>query len=273
MQKSIQFLTPAFGKIPDFTGFRDRYTFRNSVQIFPDSERKSGFGEKRGKGKSIGKEVLEKKGQERERRKVADMWCAMHVKDGNEARTEAFVSGLFPKELNIRCFHLTRSRRKKYGGQWRTIREILLPGYVFIDTDCPEEVHKQLRKTCGQELLFGGEPFVTTVKAQEAEFMELLMNPEGEIGLSEIRVEDDGQICCLSGPLRKVSHLVRKIDLHKRIAEVEAEFMGERQALYLGIVIAGEGTEPGTGRNTGQQGIRPLGQSFQRQQETMTGFG
>ena len=44
------------------------------------------------------------------------MWCAVHVKDGNEAETEAFVSGLLPKEVNARCFHLTRSRRKKYGG-------------------------------------------------------------------------------------------------------------------------------------------------------------
>lgn len=226
-------------------------------------QRKFGFGGKAGRGR-IGKTQGVKQCKRnpvqgsdgtagKRRRKAAIMWCAVHVKDGNEARTEAFVSGLFPKELNIRCFHLTRSRRKKYGGQWRTIREMLLPGYVFIDTDRPEEVHKQLRKTCGQELLFGGDPFVTTVKAQEAEFMELLMNPEGEIGLSEIRVEDDGQICCLSGPLRKVSHLVRKIDLHKRIAEVEAEFMGERQVLYLGIVFVGEGAEPGAGRNTGQQ--------------------
>ena len=28
-------------------------------------------------------------------------------------------------------------------------------------------------------------------------------------------VEEDGRICCFSGPLRKVSHLVRKVDLHK----------------------------------------------------------
>ena len=166
------------------------------------------------------------------------MWCAVHVKDGNEARTEAFVSGLLSKEVNARCFHLTRSRRKKYGGQWRTVREQLLPGYVFIDTDKPEEVGRKLKRTSGPELLFDREAFVTTVKAQESEFLELLIDAEGEIGLSEVRVEEDGGICCVSGPLRKVGHLVRKVDLHKRIAEVEAEFMGERQVLYLGIEIA-----------------------------------
>ena len=176
------------------------------------------------------------KSQEREGEDSC-MWCAVHVKDGNEEKTEALVSGLLSEELNNRCFHLTRSRRKKYGGQWRTVREMLLPGYVFIDTDRPEEVHKCLKKTTGQELLFGSDAFVTTVEAQEAEFMKLLMDEEGEIGLSEIRVEEDGRIHCMSGPLKEVKHLVRKVDLHKRIAEVEAEFMGERQVLYLGIEI------------------------------------
>lgn len=179
------------------------------------------------------------KSQEREG-EDSRMWCAVHVKDGNEARTEAFVSGLLSKEMNARCFHLTRSRRKKYGGKWMTVRENLLPGYVFIDTDKPEEVRRKLKKTPGPELLFGSAAFVTTVKAQESEFMELLMDEEGEIGLSEVRVEENGGIRCVSGPLRKVSHLVRRVDLHKRIAEVEAEFMGKRQVLYLGIEIADE---------------------------------
>ena len=36
----------------------------------------------------------------------------------------------------------------------------------------------------------------------------------------------------------RIGHLVKKVDLHRRIAEVEADFMGERQTLYLGIEIA-----------------------------------
>lgn len=166
------------------------------------------------------------------------MWCAVHVKDGNEAETEAFVSGLLPKEVNARCFHLTRSRRKKYGGQWRTIQEKLLPGYVFIDTEYPETVNRELKKTSVRGLLSEREGFITTLREQEVIFLELITDKKGEIGLSEVRVEEDGRICCFSGPLRKVSHLVRKVDLHKRIAEVEAAFMGEKQVLYLGIEIA-----------------------------------
>ncbi len=68
------------------------------------------------------------------------MWCAVHVKDGDEIKTESIVKALLPEELDARCIQLTRRRRKKYGGQWRTVQEKLLPGYLFIVTDQPEAV-------------------------------------------------------------------------------------------------------------------------------------
>lgn len=168
------------------------------------------------------------------------MWCAVHVRNGSEAKTEAFVSGLLLKGLSARCFHLTRSRRKKYGGQWQTVQENLLPGYIFIDTDQPEAVHRELKRTPEHGLLFSNDEFVSTLEEHEADFMERIMDADGGIGLSKVSVEPDGEIRYLSGPLLNVRHLVRKIDLHKRIAEVEADFLGERHVLYLGIEIVGQ---------------------------------
>lgn len=167
------------------------------------------------------------------------MWCVVHVKGGSEAKTEAFVSGLLPGSLNARCFHLTRSRRKKYGGRWRTVRESLLPGYVFIDTDQPDAVCRELRKTPGRELLLGSEEFVATLAKREADFMERISDEDGEIGISRICIADNGEVSYLSGPLANVGHMVRRINLHKRIAEIETSFMGEKRILYLGIEIAG----------------------------------
>lgn len=168
------------------------------------------------------------------------MWCAMHVKNGSEARTEAFVSGLLPDGLNARCFHLTRHRRKKYGGQWQTVQESLLPGYVFIDTDQPEAVNRELRRTPHQGMLFSSDTFVSALQKQETDFIESIMDQDGEIGLSKVSVDDNGDIRFLSGPLLNVHHFVRKVNLHQRIAEVETEFLGEKHVFYLGIEIAGK---------------------------------
>ncbi len=163
------------------------------------------------------------------------MWYAVHVKDGDEARTESFVKGVLPKELYTRCFHLTRSRRKKYGGQWQTVREKLLPGYVFIATDQPEAVHRELKKLSEPRLL-GTDAGASTLEKKESDLMEQLADAEGEIGLSKVRVDDDGNVEFLSGPLRKVGDMVCKVDLHRRVAEVETDILGDR-VIYLGIEI------------------------------------
>ena len=165
------------------------------------------------------------------------MWCAVHVRDGDEARTESFVKGLLSGKLDARCFHLTRSRRKKYGGQWQTVREKLLPGYLFIDTDKPEAVYRELEKASGPQLLFSNGAFVTAMETKETALMECLADESGVIAVSRVSVAEDGSIRFLSGPLRQVGSMVRKVNLHERVAEIETDFLGEKRVLYLGIEI------------------------------------
>ena len=165
------------------------------------------------------------------------MWCAVHVRGGSEARAKALVTGLFSKELSVRCFHLRRIRRKKYGGQWRTIQENFLPGYVFLDTDQPGRVYQELKKVPGYGLLSGSDEFVAALGREEADFMECIMDEDGMIGISKVSVSGNGEIMYQTGPLTRVSHMIKNVDLHKRVAEVKTRFMGEEHIFYLGIEI------------------------------------
>lgn len=173
------------------------------------------------------------------------MWCVMHVKPGNEGRTEQFVDGLLGDKLHARCFHLTRLRRKKYGGRWQTVEEQLLPGYVFIVTEQPEQLYREFKKVSGYGLL-GGEEYVSRLEDEEADFIERIagqgsgsMCQRGEIGLSYIRVENGNRITVLSGPLLFVKNQVKKIDFHRRVAEVETRLCGEKRVMYLGVEFEG----------------------------------
>lgn len=165
------------------------------------------------------------------------MWCVVHVKDGGEEHTEDLVAGLLLDNLNARCFHLIRSRRKKYEGQWQTVQEDLFPGYVFIDTDQPDQVYKELKKTPRPRLLFSDEEYVSTLEKHESDLMERLADKSGRIGISRVKIEEDGKICYLSGPLSHMGDMVRRVNLHKRIAEIETEIMGRKRVLFLGIDI------------------------------------
>ena len=45
----------------------------------------------------------------------------------------------------------------------------------------------------------------------------------------------------LSGPLKSVEGQIKKINLHRRIAEVEVDFMNRKTVVYLGIEMVGKG--------------------------------
>ena len=165
------------------------------------------------------------------------MWCAVHVKSGRESQMETFVSKLLSEDIGTQCFHLTRYRRKKYGGKWQTVQENILPGYVFITTDKPEQIHRKLKTAEKPGILWGDDEYVATLDGREADLMERITDNKkpGEIALSQIVVEKDGEIRVLSGPLLQVEDMVKKFDFHKRVAEIETDFMGQKKVLYLVI--------------------------------------
>lgn len=165
------------------------------------------------------------------------MWCVVHVRDGEEKDTEDFIAGLLSGSFNSRCFHLTRSRRKKFEGQWHTVQEDLFPGYVFIDTDQPDKVFRELKKASKPKLLFSDETYVSALEPQESDLMDKLADGNGVIGISVVNVAGDGTVRYLSGPLTKVKSQVRKVNLHKRVAQLETSLLGKKRILYLGIEL------------------------------------
>lgn len=85
--------------------------------------------------------------------------------------------------------------------------------------------------------MFSDDEYVSTLEEHETELMERLADRRGRIGISRVRIGVDGKISYLSGPLLGMGNRVRRVNLHKRIAEIEAEIMGRKRVLYLGIEI------------------------------------
>ena len=70
--------------------------------------------------------------------------------------------------------------------------------------------------------------------------MEKFQDGTGEISvleaeISRVAVEEGKQIKILSGPLKNLEGQIKKVNLHKRTAAVEVEFMGSKTVIYLGI--------------------------------------
>lgn len=48
---------------------------------------------------------------------------------------------------------------------------------------------------------------------------------------------ENDEVVILSGPLENMKGMIKKINLHKRVAEVEVNFMNRKTVIYLGIEL------------------------------------
>lgn len=187
------------------------------------------------------------------------MYYVLQVASGTEAKTEAQITAILSDTVYDQCFHPTRHMRKKFHGQWKDIHEKLLPGYIFITTEDVKGLFMELKKVPTLTKLLGrdGEYFVA-LQDKDVEWLERLLGNGGEseasaadgtggksktgheAALSQVEVTEGNEIRILSGPLKNMDGMIKKINLHKRIAEVEVEFMKRKTIIYLGIELLGK---------------------------------
>ena len=172
------------------------------------------------------------------------LYYVIQVAPGMEEKTEVLIQKRVKSGLYERCFHPIRHVKKKFHGEWKEQYEKLLPGYVFIISDFIQELYLELRKVPLLTKLLGkdGEQFAALCE-EEINWLERLMGSKtgesNEVGLSQVVAEQDA-VMILSGPLKNMEGYIKKINLHKRIAEVEVNFMNRKTTLYLGIEIVGK---------------------------------
>ena len=121
-------------------------------------------------------------------------------------------------------------------------------GYVMI-SEQPQLLYEELKQIPALTRLLGRcEEYFMPLSEKDMRLLEKLQNgmndgrnPEAEI--SRIAVEEGNQIRILSGPLVNLEGQIRKVNLHKRIAVVEVEFMGNKSAVHLGVEMVGKISE------------------------------
>lgn len=174
------------------------------------------------------------------------MFYVLQIAPHEESRIEQILRESMPSSLCKQCFHPMRRRTKKIHGEWIETSEKLLPGYVFVETDTPDEFYKKLRtiprltKMLGKlynEEISSWE--FTGLSADEVRWLTNIMScgEVGEVSLSFVKKDETGNIQIISGPLVYLVDKVRKFDLHKRIAIVELSFGQKQSLLYFGIEI------------------------------------
>ena len=169
------------------------------------------------------------------------MYYVIQVAPHEESKVETLLRELLLNDVCRQCFHLKRRILKKYRGGWHNVCEMLLPGYVFVETDDIAMAYDLLRKKGNFSRILGmdSEGFVAMAD-NEVRWLECLLKYcDGfsyEIPLSKVMVRN-GIVTFISGPLKDMNPLIRKINMHKRIADVHIELCGKNFSLYMGIEL------------------------------------
>lgn len=170
------------------------------------------------------------------------MWYVVQVVGGRERRALDQVRGVCDPATFKQCFLPQYEVKKRYGGVWQMRREILFPGYVFVETKTPEAFRVELGRVCAAtKLLTGGtvdgeRRFIPLTDAERVLISSFIGDDDHVMKMSEGIIEGD-EIMILRGPLMNHVGLVRKIDRHKRLAYLEMDMCGRKVGVRAGLEI------------------------------------
>lgn len=173
------------------------------------------------------------------------MYYVLQVAPREEEKTEKHIMAILPDSSYGQCFHLTRLMRKKFHGKWADVHQKLLPGYVFITTEDAAALFLELKKVPLLTKLVGRDmEYFIRLKEREEQWLDILFQQSHqtgaqhggrEVGLSKIDISEGNEIRIISGPLSDMEGMIKKINLHKMMAEVEVPFMNSSTVIHLGI--------------------------------------
>ena len=146
------------------------------------------------------------------------------------------------KDYYTDIFCLRRMVWKKFKGQWRNVSERMFPGYVFIETEHPKIIQKMCFEMEGFAKVLGLKGmnevnFIPLRDYEEALVKAYAGKEDHTIDISKIQILEGKKVQIVEGPLLGQEGIIKKINLHKRIAEVEVVLFNQKHTVYLGIEI------------------------------------
>lgn len=166
------------------------------------------------------------------------MWYVIQVMGGQEEPVRQQIERLVDHAAYRSCFVPRYEIKKCFKGEWRMCREILFPGYVFVDTARITAFNAGLRSigSMTKILADGNGAFVPLAEEEKTMIEAFLGKQDSIMRMSEGVIEGD-EIVILKGPLMNHVGSVKKINRHKRIAYLEVGICGRRVRVKAGLEI------------------------------------
>ena len=167
------------------------------------------------------------------------MWYVIQTRTGYEKELVEQLEGYCEDFSAGHCLIPMYEDVRRSEGQSRISYRRLLPGYVLVDTEQPESIHRGLKKVgeFARMLLAeeeDGEKLFLPVSPEDMAFLDSILE-DGLMRVSYVQNVRGMKIGKIIGPLAKYGNHISNIDFRHRRAVVDAEIFGKVRRIKFGL--------------------------------------
>ena len=140
------------------------------------------------------------------------MWLLLHTAGYSEAEILAVCERRINRNILDDAFCITYDCTRKYQGIWHQEQKNLIPEYVILESQTPEELLQEIKRQPELE-----HQQILSVNQETEMFLRRLGGTTKHLPMSE-GVITDGVTHISRGPLQGREQFIIRIDRHKRIA-------------------------------------------------------
>lgn len=168
-------------------------------------------------------------------------WYALFVASNSEDMVEQQIRACFSPQL-LTCFNPKKKVPENRNGLLRIQTKVLFPGYVFIRVELTTQLYYELKRVpkiyrflnCGKSQSDIAD--ISRIPEEEMIPILQLIGENGILECSDISIIDR-KAKVISGPLKSLDAIIKKVDKRKRRAKIELEFLGKRRLIDVGVNI------------------------------------
>ena len=167
------------------------------------------------------------------------MWYVAQVNNGQESMVRDICKQMIDPEILQDCFVPEYETMRKIKGEWRTVRQRLFPGYLFVVTDSISRLLPELKKIPVNVRLLGqrdGNEDILPLSSEEKDWIVAFTDDTHCVCMSEGYIEGE-TITVTKGPLLGQEAIIKKIDRHKRRAVIEVTMLGRTTTAMIGLEV------------------------------------
>ena len=164
------------------------------------------------------------------------MWYVVQTTNGQENTAIEKCRQEIPVEVADKIFSPSYEGMHKYQGEWHIEINKLFPGYVFIQSENADQLETYLEHLSGTvtPVQIGGGFY--PIRTEEQAYLMEMLDTDDCVRYSLDYIVD-GKLVVERGPLSGKTDHVRKIDRHKRIANLTIRLFGQDRQIRVGLEI------------------------------------